>query len=306
MSKNNDSVKENTKSACKDVKNTNIEDLNKILSEIEQRKEQLMEEQNSYLSQDLMKDTELYEKLNLNIQSLEVIENESYKIELSIYQKIVEELKENKMNELKDFFKQQSKYYNQKSEKYEEETTQNIEKYKEEIEKLIKAYDNLYINVFKIMKTASSNQKIAIANILSIAKKSSEEETITDIEKQTAQNIISTYMKKRENYSTIVKECECKIKWCIENVQKDVNEIFIDNMNQMTVYKENIFSRIIKMIFNKISGKNKFKEFLQNYETNYLNDIKIKNDSKISDVLATLKDIVKQMEETRKTVCGNI
>ena len=48
------------------------------------------------------------------------------------------------------------------------------------------------------MKTASSNQKIAIANILSIAKKSSEEETITDIEKQTAQNIISTYMKKRE------------------------------------------------------------------------------------------------------------
>ena len=163
MSKKDENVKENTKSACKDVKNTNIEDLNKILNEIEQRKEQLMEEQNSYLSQDLMKDTELYEKLNLNIQSLEVIENESYKIELSIYQKIVEELKENKMNELKDFFKQQSKYYNQKSENYEEETTKNIEKYKEEIEKLIKAYDNLYINVFKIMKTASSNQKIAIA-----------------------------------------------------------------------------------------------------------------------------------------------
>ena len=248
-----------------------------------------------------MDEIQIFEKLNENMQNLENVENEISMLQLAIYQKSIEKLKDCKMNEISQFFEQQSRFYNQKSEKYEYEIEKNINKYKEQLEKLINAYDNVYVNVFRIMQNAVDNQKIALANIVTLTEKL-QKEKLTNEETQKIKNTIIACAQKKLNYAVIIEECKARIKWCIENVQADINEVFINNIYQLQIYEDNIFTKIKRIIFNKISGKSKFKRFLENYENEYIKDIKSKNTSKVLDIISTLKGIMKQMEEVKKQI----
>ena len=248
-----------------------------------------------------MDEIEIFEKLNENMQNLENVENEISMLQLAIYQKNIEKLKECKMNEIREFFEQQSKFYNQKSEKYEYEIEKNINKYKEQLEELINVYDNLYVNIFKIMQNAMNNQKIAIANIVTLTERLQKEKN-TDEEIQKMQNTILACAQKKLNYAVIIDECKARIKWCIENVQADINEVFINNIYQLQIYEDNIFTKIKRIIFNKISGKSKFKRFLENYENEFIKDIKAKNTSKVLDIVSTLNGIMKQMEKVKEQI----
>ena len=244
---------------------------------------------------------EIYNKLNENMLKLENLENEISMIELSIYQKNIEKLEKQKLNEVQEFFEQQSKVYNQKSEKYQSEINKNIEKYKTQIDKLIDAYDNLYLSTFRIMQNAMNNQKISIANIVTLTEKLNREK-LTDEEFKKIQNLIIACAQKKLNYEVIIEECKARIKWCIQNVQKDINEVFINNIYQLEIYKENIINKLRRIIFNIVSGKSKYKRFLENYETEYMKDIKNKNSLKIIDVITTLNGVMKQMEEVKKQI----
>ena len=248
-----------------------------------------------------MDEIQIFEKLNENMQNLENVENEISMLQLAIYQKSIEKLKDCKMNEIREFFEQQSRFYNQKSEKYEYEIEKNINKYKEQLEKLINAYDNVYVNVFRIMQNAVDNQKIALANIVTLTEKL-QKEKLTNEETQKIKNTIIACAQKKLNYAVIIEECKARIKWCIENVQADINEVFINNIYQLQIYEDNIFTKIKRIIFNRISGKSKFKRFLENYENEYITDIKLKNSSKILGVISTLKGVMKQMEEVKKQI----
>lgn len=248
-----------------------------------------------------MDEIQIFEKLNENMQNLENVENEISMLQLAIYQKNTEKLKECKLNEIRGFFEQQSRFYNQKSEKYEVEIEKNINKYKEQLEKLIHVYDNLYINIFKIMQNAMNNQKIAIANIVTLTEKLQEKPN-NDEEIQEIKNMIMACAQKKLDYAVMIEECKARMKWCIENVQTDINEVFINNIYQLQIYEDNVFTKIKRIIFNKISGKSKFKRFLENYENEYIKDIKIKNTSKILDVISILKGIMKQMEKVKEQI----
>ena len=248
-----------------------------------------------------MDEIQILEKLNENMQNLENVENEISMLQLAIYQKNTEKLKECKLNEIRGFFEQQSRFYNQKSEKYEVEIEKNINKYKEQLEKLIHVYDNLYINIFKIMQNAMNNQKIAIANIVTLTEKLQEKPN-NDEEIQEIKNMIMACAQKKLDYAVMIDECKARMKWCIENVQTDINEVFINNIYQLQIYEDNVFTKIKRIIFNKISGKSKFKRFLENYENEYIKDIKTKNTSKILDVISILKGIMKQMEKVKEQI----
>ena len=248
-----------------------------------------------------MNEVQILEKLNGNMQNLDNVENEISMLQLAIYQKNIEKLKEDKINEIREFFEQQVRYYNQKSEKYENEIKSNINKYKKQLEKLINVYDNLYVNVFNIMENAMNNQKIAIANIVTLRERLSKEK-IDNKEVQNISNTIIACAQKKLNYAVIIDECRARIKWCIDNVQADISEMFTNNIYQLQIYEDSIFNKIKRMIFNKISGKSKFKRFLENYENEYIKDIKTKNTFRVLDVMSTLKGIMKQMEEVNEQI----
>ena len=78
--------------------------------------------------------------------------------------------------------------------------------------------------------------------------------------------------------------------------------MFTNNIYQLQIYDENIFIKIKRAIFNKISGKSKFKGFLENYENEYMKGIRAKNSSKVLDRVATLSGIMKQMEEVKEQI----
>ena len=248
-----------------------------------------------------MEENPILKKLDENLYDLENVEKETAMVELAIYQKSIEELKNQKINEIKELFEQQATFYNQKSEKYDYEINRNIENYKNELEKLIDAYDNFYINVFKIMENAINNQKIAIANIVILTKRLKNNDA-NDEEIEKIKNTIIACAEKKLNYSIIIEECRARIKWCIAKLQNDINEIFINNIYQLEIYDENIVTKIKRKFLNIIFGKSNYNKFIKNYEMNYLKDIKLKNNDKILDITSTLKGIKKQINETKKQI----
>ena len=248
-----------------------------------------------------MEKNQIFEKLNENLYDLDDIENEISMIELAIYQKSLEELKDTKTKELRDFFEQKARFYNQKIEKYNYEINNNIEKYQIEIDKIINTYNDLYVNVFKIMESAINNQKIAMANIVTLTERIQKGD-LKDEEIEKIRNTIIACAEKKLNYAVIIDECKARIKWCIEDALNTINGIFQNNIYQLQIYDENIVNKIKRNLFNIIFGKSNYKKFIENYEFKYLKNIRQKNNSKILDITSTIKGIKKQMEETKKQI----
>ena len=182
-----------------------------------------------------MEENQIFEKLNENLYNLDNVESEISMIELAIYQKSLEDLKDTKKDELREFFEQKAKFYNQKIEKYNYEINNNIEKYQIEIDKIINTYNNLYVNVFKIMESAINNQKIAIANIVTLTERIQKED-LKDEEIEKIRNTIIACAEKKLNYAVIIDECKARIKWCIEDALNNINEIFQNNIYQLQIY----------------------------------------------------------------------
>ncbi len=242
-----------------------------------------------------MEKEQLFQKINENIENLEIINSEMTMMELAIYQKSIEKIKERKLQEIKQFFDQQAQNYYQKTTKYQFEIDKNIQMYEKQIEKLMNAYENLYMNTFKIMQNAINNQNIAIANIVTlVAERERKEQEVQKIN----QRIIALAQKKL-NYAVIVEECRARLKWCRENAEISINEVFENPVYPLQIYEENIIYKIRKSIFHRISGKSKFKKFLENYPIEYIESIKRKNNEKIMQVMATLKGIKRQMKQVK-------
>ena len=248
-----------------------------------------------------MEENQVLEKLNENLYNLDNVENEISMIELAIYQKSLEDLKEKKINEIRELFQQKARFYNQKIEKYSNEINNHIEKYQMEIDKLINSYNSLYVNVFKIMESAINNQKIAIANIVTLTERIYKED-LKDEEIEKIRNTIIACAEKKLNYAVIIDECRARIKWCTGDAQNSINTIFQNSVYQLQIYDKNIVNKIKRNLFNIIFGKNSYKNFIENYKFEYLKNIKQKNNSKILDITATIKGIIKQMQETKKQI----
>ena len=245
----------------------------------------------------------ILKELDENVKNMEKINDELSMLNFAIYQKGAEKLKEEKIQNIKNFFNNEAKRYSLNSDKFKDEIQLNVNKYEEQINKLINAYDDMYLNVFKIMQGAINNQKIAIANIVTEIDKRDNNEDIDKAEN--INNIIIACAQKKLNYAVIIDECYARLNWCVDELQKDLNEIFINNTVQLQVYNENAVVKLRNIIVNKIFGKGKYKKFLLNYENEYLTHIKEKNNLKIMNIVATSIGVSKQMENVTEQILQN-
>lgn len=246
---------------------------------------------------------QILKELDENVKNMEKINDELSMLNFAIYQKGAEKLKEEKIQNMKNFFNNEAKRYSLNSDKFKDEIQLNVNKYEEQINKLITAYDDMYLNVFKIMQGAINNQKIAIANIVTEIDKRDNNEDIDKAEN--INNIIIACVQKKLNYAVIIDECYARLNWCIDELQKDLNEIFINNTVQLQAYNENVVVKLRNIIVNKIFGKGKYKKFLLNYENEYLTHIKEKNNLKIMNIVATSIGVSKQMENVTEQILQN-
>lgn len=248
-----------------------------------------------------MEKIEIFKKLNENLIELNKVENEISILELAIYQKETKTTKEKILNEAKDYFNNQSKIYYQKESRFQEVVEENIKFLSNEIDSLIELYDELYLNVFKIMQNARNNQKTEIANIVILEEqKNNKDITNEKIEEIKRKEI--AYAEKKLNYSVIIEECRARINWCIENAKKDINEISSQNLSEKQLCKKSIWIKITDKIANKIFGRNKYKNVLKNYKNETLKEIKEKTKLQMLELMLVIKGIKKQMEITKRQI----
>lgn len=241
------------------------------------------------------------EALNENLMDLSENNNKIAILKANLFKRKTKDLKERKINELTNIFEQQASLYNQNLEDYKNEIYENIKKYSKQIDEIINAYEVLYIGVFKMLQEALDNQKISIANIVTLEEKINNP-NISDKEKKNFQSVVIACIQKKVNYSVIINECEARMDWCIENVELDINEIFDNNFKKLQVYKNDIISKIKRKLFNFISGKNKYKNFINNYEDEKLKDINSKSKTKIEDIYIIFAGVTRQIEKVKKEI----
>jgi hypothetical protein len=247
-----------------------------------------------------MNKIDLLESLSNNLKDLNSVEDEISIVQSAIYKNKLKEAKEKKINEIENELSAQAKIYNQNISKYKNQIEEILKIYEVQIDKLINIYDSLYINVFKKMESARVNQKIAVTNIISVEGKL-ENNDITEEQKKQLKKCQIAYAQRKINYSVIIDECEARINWCIENAQINIDKLFVCENNKIELYKDNIFTKIRKMIFNKISGKIKYKKVLSNYKEIAKNN-KDNVSLKILEVASVIKGFLVQMEKTKAQI----
>ena len=243
----------------------------------------------------------LVERLNINIQEFQEIEENIAILKLAIYQDKVRELKEKKEQELKDLIFAQATFYNQNYNDYKKQIDEILNKNDEEFSRLEEAYNEFFIIVFKIMENAILNQNIAIHNILKLKRKydlpGKEEQEYKKIEK-----IIRAMIQKKLNYSVIVDECQERLKWAIRNYQNDVLKIFNYQGNLGLIVRQSFIEKIKNKIINRFSGKKKFKIYLKELKSARMNKVKSKNKKRIIKLCAVLKGFQKQIRTLRDDI----
>ena len=245
-----------------------------------------------------MEENEVFDNIMKNLKELDIVEKDISMVRLAIYQKKIEKIKYAKIDEINNYFENESLYYHQKSNDFEQEIDKNVQKYKEQIDKLINVYDKLYVRAFRKMENSINNQKIAIANIITLSKKM-KQEGISNEDKQNYRKTITACAQRKLNYSVIIDECKARLNWCVDNIQKDLDEVFVNKSTQLDLYNENAFTRFKEQLLNRLFGKKRFKRVLEEYETEYIKTIKNKNNSKVLGVIIVIEAVEKQFEDVK-------
>lgn len=248
-----------------------------------------------------MEKSNIFDSLNKNLQELSILENEISMLELAKYQKTIEKVKNSNIDKIKEYFEEQAKMYNQKISKYQAEIDYILKEYEEQIQNVINTYDEIYLNVFKVMQNALNNQKISIANIVTITEKMDKKE-IKQEEKMQMENIRIACAQKKLDYAIIIEECNARIKWCTINIEKDINEIFENKIQELEIYKDDIFQKVKRIFFYRITGKSKYRRVLDKYKNESLKEMQKKSNLKRKELVYTLKGIIIQMDEAKKQI----
>lgn len=243
---------------------------------------------------------EILEKLNKNLIDINNVENEMSMLQVAIYQKNIEKIEKEKLDELNSFLSIQAQLYNQNINEF-KMVNEIIDEYKKSIDKIISIYNNLYLFVFERLSKARNNQKIAVANLITLSSRK-ERETISEDDKIKVENSIMACAQKKVNYMVIVDECNARIKWCIDEMINDINTLFSNKNTMMIVSNDNIFSKLKRFIFNKISGSSKFDQFLNDYIQNDLITLKSKVDEKCLNLITIIQGIEMQLNAVEKKI----
>ena len=247
---------------------------------------------------------EIITKLNKNINDLTITQADSGMLKVTIFQKELNQLKEQKLNYFNKLVEKELLTYDQKSFDFKDEINKVREEYIFQIEKLENVYAKLYLDVYKILENAIENQNLAIANIVSLEQRMNEN-TYSENELKGMKIIQRSNVQKKQNYNVMIKECRARLDWCHTEVLKDINRIFEESKEQLELVEVkniNFIQKIIRSITNTIHGRNRFTNFLNRFEDETLVSLKSQVDEKVYEVSATITGVIKQMKKCKQKI----
>ena len=239
----------------------------------------------------------LYDRLKKNIRSLHGLNNDMAMVELAIHQKSMEALKENKIEELSNYLNNHIKMFKQNKDKFDKEISAINDKYQLEIDKFMTAYEDFYVQVFKLMSDAGNEQNYTIANLLETKNSLLDGDNSVQDEERLNQELLADAEKKL-NYSVIIDECRARLKWCSEKAQNDFEQLFKISDLSLEEYGKSIVSKIRSIFGNIFFGKNNCKKFFYDFNAGYLKELKLNNKKNIINLFAVLTAVQRQIKLT--------
>ncbi len=250
-------------------------------------------------------------RLKDNLEKSAINENSLVKIQLELFNRQRQKLAKEKGQEIKEYLEGKSIYYNQKASNYEYQISEAVNLFTNEVQKIINSYDEIFICILKIMQNAQNEQKTCISNIAVLeGEKLSEKTRLEDYDKDDIKNINSiisnlqfAYIQKKINLQVIVNECDSRLLWIIDNMQKDIESTYQTKEQSLAILKEtNQKNSFFKKIKNLFVGKKRYEAFLDDFKTKGLQEVQKNVNEKISYLSFLLEGIFKQIDQTKEKI----
>lgn len=239
-----------------------------------------------------------------SIREIAEIEVSKEELTAALYARTVEEKIVTGIEALESNLKAQASAYGVNYESYSSRIAEIKSKYSQEINKLKEEYEFQFVNLQLELRETLANQKIALVNAKKISdlkkefmesekykeylnmKSNLENNLNNSLKKEeydkyydllsNLENPLDVYdnkkkaaLKKFEDMDSLVKSCESKLKYCMNETYQEIDNIIKSNVdNSLLVVKENPVTKIINKVINIFSGKIKFESKVKDIEKN--------------------------------------
>lgn len=269
----------------------------------------------------------------------EVMELENAQTELmsALYLRKIDEKVKNGIELIENSLKGQASVYSVNYENYKDRVNGIVENYTKEIEKVREEYEFQFVNLQLELREVLANQKIAIVNAKKISDTKiefmkSDKYTEYISTKQKLVESLNNALKKAEYdkyynmieslsdpleiynqkkvsalnkysaYESLVKSCESKINYCMNETFSEIDRITRENVeSSLIIPKENAVAKIVNKIVNMFSGKTKFENKLTLVETNVAK-LSLNSDKKIDEIRNVTIELVAEIQSEKDTL----
>lgn len=269
----------------------------------------------------------------------EVMELENAKTELmsALYLKKIDEKVNIGIELIENSLKGQAKVYGVNYENYKDRVKGIIANYTKEIEKVREEYEFQFVNLQLELREILANQKIAIVNAKKISDtkiefmKSDKYNEYLNTKRKLVYNLnnalkkieydkyysmiknlpdpLEIYNQKKASalnkysaYNSLVKSCEAKINYCMNETFLEVERITKENIeNSLIILKESVISKILNKIISVFSGRTKFENKLKLLENN-VDNLSLKSDKKIDQIRKITIELVAEIQAEKDSL----
>ena len=207
----------------------------------------------------------------------------------------IEKIREDKYNEMRDFFEKKLNYYNQSNDKYGNVIDNSIDLYMEEINKLVILYSKLFDNISKFIEEENC-QKFQLNEDLKKWNDKLKNNENGELERLRILNMIDACKQKVLNHGILIEEFKKKQNYYFEELELIFNEIFKINFYQIVIFDNSFFGKFKRNFIAVFAGKRKFERFLKEYNESILKDFEDKNNKQIKKMKKEINKLTELME----------
>lgn len=206
-----------------------------------------------------------------------------------------EKIREDKYNEMRDFFEKKLNYYNQSNDKYENVIDNSIDLYMEEINKLVIIYNKLFDNISKFIEEENC-KKFEINDDLLKLNDKLKNDLNNELERIKILKMIDASSKKAINHDVLIEEFKEMQNKYFDELENVFNEIFKINFYQIVIFDDSFLGKFKRNFVAFFLGRRKFERFLKEYNDFMLKDFEEKNDKKIKKLKKEINKVTELIE----------
>ena len=228
---------------------------------------------------------DLISELSQDIQELGRIELNDATLNIAIFDKMVEENINNRIDFLKNYFDSKKAVYDINSNKMDDQIEDIINRYSVLLNKVAEHYKFRFNNIEIELQEIEANQKIALANFINII---TDKIKLENSNKLTRENLIKYQKKivacinKFNNYNELIDECLIEINICKKEFIEAFDEILEISSEVAMVEKQTKIQMFINKLKFLFVGKARFQENIIRKKTDDL--LNIENKLLIEDI----------------------